>query len=86
MINRRADGNYDADGNLLSGPYGQQSYDAGGRMSTVGSFDPVGSTTRGLDGDGRQVRTENLIYDEQSETWVTTIRYYLRSSDWEGRC
>ncbi len=80
LNNRRADWGYDAEGNLLAGADSSYTYDAAGRISTVASFDPVGSTIRGLDGTGQQVRTDETAYDEQTQTSTTTTKYYLRSS------
>ncbi|HLA12148.1 MAG TPA: hypothetical protein VJ023_16290, partial [Pyrinomonadaceae bacterium] len=37
--NRRNGWSYDAEGNLLSGAHGPYTYDAGGRISTAGSYD-----------------------------------------------
>jgi YD repeat-containing protein len=78
--NRRSGWSYDADGNLLSMTGGTFSYDAAGNVKVAGTFDPVSSTTRGLDGDGQQLKTVEVTYHNESSTWVTTTKYYMHST------
>ena len=80
LNNRRTGWTYDANGNLLNGADGSYSFDAAGRIKEVGSFDPVSSTTRGLDGDGQQLRTVEVAYHKETSSWVTTIQYYMHST------
>jgi hypothetical protein len=80
LNNRHPDWSYDADGRLLSGTDSSYTYDATGEIRTVASFVPVSSTTRGLDGAGQQVRTDETAYNEQTQSSTTTTKYYLHSS------
>ncbi|MBC8029018.1 MAG: hypothetical protein H7Z16_02820, partial [Pyrinomonadaceae bacterium] len=83
--NRRPDWNYDADGNLLGNVDTTYTYDAAGRIGTVGTYEPASATNRGLDGDGQQVRTDETKIDEVTQTPTTTTKYYLRSSVMGGQ-
>ncbi len=78
--NRRDDWDYDAEGNLFGSPDTAYTYDAAGEIRTAGTYEPQSTTTRGLDGDGRQVRTAEVTFNEASESWVTTRMYYLHST------
>ena len=78
--NRRSGWIYDAEGNLLTGLDNSYSYDAAGRIKTVDSYDPTSTTTRGLDGLGRQVKTEETNVDDETQTSTVTTKYYLRST------
>jgi hypothetical protein len=80
LNNRHPDWSYDADGNLLAGADSSYTYDAMGEIRTVASFVPVSSTTRGLDGAGQQVKTDETAYNEQTQSSTTTTKYYLHSS------
>jgi hypothetical protein len=56
-------------------------YDAAGRTThiEVPTTNSV-HTSVGYDGDGRQVRTDETTWDEQTETEWTETKYYVRSS------
>ena len=72
---------YDADGRLLNGASGINTYDAAGQ--TIHLEMPSYQTSNamfGLDGDGRQVKTDEITWNEELETEVTETKYYLRSS------
>jgi YD repeat-containing protein len=83
--NRRTGWDYDAEGNLLNGSDGSYSYDAAGDIRTVGSYDPVSTTTRVLDGHSQQIKTTEVTYHEDTSSWVTTVKYYLRSTVLKGQ-
>jgi hypothetical protein len=68
---------FDADGRMTSGEYVAYEYDAAGRANTVWSSS---TATLGLDGDGQQVKSAETVYDPQTQTDVTTTKYYLRST------
>jgi YD repeat-containing protein len=68
---------YDADGNLLGMPATSYTYDAAGRIDTVWAGS---ASTLSLDGDGQQVKTVEVTYDPETETDVTTTKYYVRST------
>jgi YD repeat-containing protein len=58
-LNNRRDGwDYDVEGNLLGSFDATYTYDAAGDIRTVGTYEPQSTTTRGLDADQRQVRSE----------------------------
>ncbi|HSS22564.1 MAG TPA: hypothetical protein VLL54_21005 [Pyrinomonadaceae bacterium] len=78
--NRRDGWNYDAEGNLFASTDLTYSYDAAGEIRTAGTSQPQSTTTRGLDGDGQQVRTVESTYDETSQTWTSVTVYYLHST------
>ncbi len=75
---------YDADGRLLTAPGAYKTYDAAGRNTYLDTYG-YGSATLGMDGDGRQIKTEETTWDEGSQTYITDTKYYLRSSVLGGR-
>ena len=77
---RRTDWDYDASGNLLESADATYTYDTAGSISTVATIDPQSTTTRILDGDGRQIKSVTATYDETSQSWNTTTTYYVRST------
>jgi YD repeat-containing protein len=80
-VNDRRDGwEYDAEGNLLGSPEATYTYDARGEIRTAGTYEPQSTTTRGLDGDGQQLRTVESTFNETSQAWTTTTTYYLHST------
>jgi YD repeat-containing protein len=81
--NRRNGWSYDADGSLLAGD-NTYSYDAGGEVKIVDQNNPSGTMERFLDGDGQQVKTNGSVFNEQTQSWVTTTTYYLRSTVLQG--
>jgi hypothetical protein len=68
---------YDADGRLLNNAEIQYAYDAAGRVTNVQT---EGSTTLSMDGEGRQVKSVTVAYDESTQTNMTTIKFYVRST------
>jgi hypothetical protein len=78
--NRRDGWDYDLDGNLLVSADAAYTYDAAGEMRTAGTYEPQSTTTRGLDGDGQQLKTVESTYQEATQSWTTTTTYYLPSS------
>ncbi len=78
--NRRDGWDHDAEGNLLASPDATYTYDAAGAIRTVGTWEPQSTTTRSLDGEGRQVKTVESTYNDAAGIWVTTTTYYLRAS------
>jgi YD repeat-containing protein len=68
---------YDADGNILSMPGIVYSYDAGGRINAAWSD---GSTTFNLDGDGKRIKSVEIVWDPAQERNVTTNVFYVYSS------
>lgn len=38
-----------------------------------------------MDGDGRQIKTEETVWDEGWQTYITETKYYLRSSMLGGK-
>jgi hypothetical protein len=83
--NNRSVGNtYDNDGNLLTDPDNAFTYDASGAVRSVGTTETLTNST--FDGNGKQIKTENSVYDSQTQTWGTpTTRFYLRSSVLNGQ-
>jgi hypothetical protein len=77
---------YDADGRLLSSLNDFYTYDAAG-LTTHIEVPATYSvhTSVGYDGDGRQVRTDETTWDEQTETEWTETKYYVRSSVLDGQ-
>ena len=73
---------YDADGNLLMMPGTGYEYDAAGRAVTLTTATP---TNLAYDGDGRQVKSAETVYDPQTETETTTTKYYVRSTVLGGK-
>jgi YD repeat-containing protein len=68
---------YDADGNPLMMPGTGYEYDAAGRAVTLTTATP---TNLAYDGDGRQVKSAETVYDPETETETTTTKYYVRST------
>ena len=75
---------YDADGRLLSGPGAYNTYDAAGRNTHLDTYG-YGTATLGMDGDGRQIKTEETVWDEGWQTYITVTKHYLRSSVLGGK-
>ena len=73
---------YDADGNLLMMPGTGYEYDAAGRAVNLTTATP---TNLAYDGDGRQVKSAETVYDPQTETETTTTKYYVRSTVLGGK-
>lgn len=78
--NRRSWWSYDAAGNLLGSDDAAYAYDAVGSIVTVSTYEPESTTTRSLDGYGQQVKTVASTYDENTESWSTLTKYYVRST------
>ena len=68
---------YDADGNLLMMPGAAYAYDADGRIDAAWSDS---SATFGLDGDGRKVKSVEVVWDPVQEIDVTTYGFSIFSS------
>lgn len=81
VSNRRVQWQYDADGRLLSGNNASNTYDAAGNTIHVEIPSTLSShASFGLDGDGRQIKTDETTWNEDLQTEVTETKYYLRSS------
>lgn len=75
---------YDADGRLLTAPNAYKTYDAAGRNTYLDTYG-YGTFTRGMDGDGQQIKTEETVWDEGWQNYITETKHYLRSSMLGGR-
>jgi hypothetical protein len=79
--NRRVQWQYDADGRLLNGNNAINTYDAAGHTTHIEIPSTYSShATFGLDGDGRQIKTEETTWNEELQTEVTETKYYVRST------
>jgi YD repeat-containing protein len=74
--NRRADANYDADGNVLTGNYSTYTYNSAAQIAVVQSG--TDNTTQGFDGNGLRVKTAETTYWYGTPT--TEVTYYVRST------
>ena len=68
---------YDPDGNLLSMPGTAYSYDAGGRLDMAWSDSTV---TFGTDGDGKKIKSVEVVWDPVQERDVTTYSFSIYST------
>jgi YD repeat-containing protein len=81
--NRRLGSEYDADGNLVNdGIDAAYTYDAAGNIAIVQT---ESWTVFGRDGDGQKVKSEESIFDEATQTNITTTKYYVRSTVLKGQ-
>lgn len=77
---------YDADGRLLNGSHGLNTFDAAGQTIHVETPSyHTGHATFGLDGIGQQVKTEETAWNEDAQSEVTETKYYVRSSVLGGK-
>lgn len=52
----------------------------------MGTFDPQSGTTRTLDGNGQQLKTATVTYNDNTESWTTPeTTYYLRATALGGQ-
>ena len=85
---------YDAAGNIVRNEDFRYTFDAAGRVSKVESLstmqNPVSgedpsSTERTEDGDGRQAKTVETVFQLRNQLWVSSTLYHVRSSVLGGR-